>query len=132
MPPGIQQTFFGQGARGDQADHIAPHNRFRPALARLGRIFKLFRNRHPESFADQGQQIAFGGMHRHATHRDIFAQMLAAPGQRNIQRPACGNGIVKEHFVEIAHPIEQQRARIGRLDLQILRHHRRDAVFAHL
>ena len=71
-------------------------------------------------------------MHRHATHRDIFAQMLAAPGQRNIQRIACGNGIFKEHFVKIAHPIEQQRARIGRLDLQILRHHRRDAVFAHL
>ena len=32
-------------------------------------------------------------------------------------------GIVEEQFVEIAHPVEQQAIRIGRLDLDILLHH---------
>ena len=34
-------------------------------------------------------------------------------------------GIVEEHLVEIAHPVEEEAIRIGRLDLDVLRHHRR-------
>ena len=36
-------------------------------------------------------------------------------------------GIVEEQLVEIAHAVEQQAVRIGRLDLEVLLHHRRDA-----
>jgi hypothetical protein len=52
--------------------------------------------------------------------------MLAALGQRDVQRLGRRDRIVEEHLVEIAHPVEQQRIRDARLDLQILRHHRRD------
>ena len=65
-------------------------------------------------------------MGRHAAHRNVFALMLAAFGQRDVQRGRGGDRIVKEHFVEIAHPVKQQRIGVFRLDVQILRHHRRD------
>ena len=58
--------------------------------------------------------------------------MKSALGQRNVQRLGCRDGVIEEHLVEVAHPVEQQRARVLRLDLQILRHHRRDGFFAHL
>ena len=54
--------------------------------------------------------------------------MLAALGQRDVQRLGGGGGVVEEHLVEIAHPVEQQRIGMLRLDLQILRHHRRDGA----
>ena len=37
-------------------------------------------------------------------------------------------GVLEEQLVEIAHPVEQQAIRIGRLDLDVLLHHRRDAA----
>ena len=36
-----------------------------------------------------------------------------------------GLGVLEEQLVEIAHPVEQQAIRVGRLDLHVLRHHRR-------
>ena len=70
-------------------------------------------------------------MYRHPTHGNRLTQMKTALGQRNVQRFGGGHGVVKEHLVEIAHPVEQERAGVLRLDLQILRHHRRDGVIAH-
>ena len=125
MPPRVQQGFFGQGAGRDQPHDIAVHHRFVAAFLRLGRIFQLFGDGDTEALADQRQQIGLGGMNRHAAHGDIGPQMLAAFGQRDVQRLRCRHGIVKEHLIEIAHPIEQQRAGMLRLDRQILRHHRR-------
>ena len=58
--------------------------------------------------------------------------MHAALGQRDVQRRGGRHGVVEEHLVEIAHPVEQQRAGVLRLDLQILRHHRRHGVVGHL
>ncbi|MNT82932.1 hypothetical protein D3C72_2227330 [compost metagenome] len=51
--------------------------------------------------------------------------MLAALGQHDAQSRAGDLGILEEQLVEIAHAIEEQVARIDRLDLEILRHHRR-------
>jgi hypothetical protein len=51
--------------------------------------------------------------------------MLAALGQRDVQRLGRRDRVVEEHLVEIAHPVEQKRVWMTRLDLQILRHHRR-------
>jgi hypothetical protein len=64
-------------------------------------------------------------MDRHATHLDILPQMLAALGQHNAQRRRGDLGVLEEQLVEIAHAIEQQIARVDRLDLEELRHHRR-------
>ena len=76
---------------------------------------------------DQLLQIVVGGMDRHAAHRDVGAQMLAALGQRDAERARGDLGVVEEQLVEIAHAVEQQVIRIGRLDLEILLHHRRGA-----
>jgi hypothetical protein len=48
-------------------------------------------------------------MDRDAAHRDVFAPVLAAFGQRDVQRLGRGDGVVEEHLVEIAHPVEQKR-----------------------
>jgi hypothetical protein len=74
-------------------------------------------------FADQRQKVVFGGMNGDAAHGDVFAPVLAAFGQRDVQRLRRGNGVIEEHLVEIAHAVEQKRVGVTRLDLQILRHH---------
>ena len=56
------------------------------------------------------------------------AEMLAALGQHDAERARGDLGVLEEHLVEIAHPVEQQAVRIGGLDLDVLLHHRRDAA----
>ena len=53
--------------------------------------------------------------------------MLAALGQHDAERARGDFGVLEEQLVEIAHPVEQQQAGIGGLDLKVLFHHRRDA-----
>ena len=74
---------------------------------------------------DQLLQVLVGGVDRHAAHRDVGALVLAALGERDAERARGDLGVVEEQLVEIAHPVEQQAVRIGRLDLDVLRHHRR-------
>ena len=130
MSPRIQQGILGQCAGGDQTHDLAFHNGLIATLFRLGRAFHLFTDGNTKPFADQRQEIAFCRMMRDTAHRDVVTVMLAAFGQRDVQRLGGGNSIVKEHLVEIAHPVEQERIRMLRLDLQILRHHGRDGVLA--
>ena len=47
-------------------------------------------------------------MDRHAAHRDVAALVLAALGERDVERLGRGDGILEEQLVEIAHPVEQQ------------------------
>ena len=98
---------------------------FAAALLGLRRILELLADGDAMAGADQLLQILVGGMDRHAAHRDIVALMPAALGERDAEGPRCRFGIVEEQLVEIAHAVEQQAARMGRLDLEILRHHRR-------
>ena len=76
---------------------------------------------------DQALQIVVGALDRHAAHADLLAFVLAALGQHDAERPAGDLGVREEQLVEIAHAIEQQAIRVGRLDLEKLRHHRRGA-----
>ncbi len=64
-------------------------------------------------------------MIRNAAHGDILPLMLAALGECNAERLARNFRIVEEHFVEVAHAIEQKRPGICGLDLDELGHHRR-------
>ena len=100
-----------------------------PRLLGFGRILHLL--------AD-GDPVAHGGSAAADSHR------RHGPARRTSECPrpdACPRlvsampsaargdlGIGEEHLVEIAHPVEQQAAGIGRLDLEILRHHRRRAL----
>ena len=77
---------------------------------------------------DQPVQIFLGALHRNAAHRDVAIEMLAALGQHDAERPAGGLGVLEEQLVKISHAVEQQAIGIGGLDLEVLRHHRSDAV----
>ena len=125
---GIKKRIFGERSWGDQADDIAPDNGFgsTPPLC-LGWIFHLLANGDPEPLSNERQEISFCSMDRNAAHWDILACVLAPLCQCNIQRSRSRDGIVKEHLVEVAHPVEEQGICMRCLDLQILRHHWRDA-----
>ena len=81
---------------------------------------------------DEPVEIFVGALDRHAAHRDVHSQMLAALGQHDTERPARDLGVLEEHLIEIAHPVEEQAIRIGGLDLEILLHHGRDALVVSL
>ena len=120
----IEQALLGERARRDEADNVPPHHGLRPAFPRLGWVFDLLAHRHAVALSDQALEIVVGGMDRHAAHRDILAQMLAALCQRNTKGAGGYGGVLEEQLVEIAHAIEQQAIGIGGFDLEILRNHR--------
>ena len=113
---------------GDEPHHVAAHDALGAALARLGRILELLAHRDAMAERDQPVQIFVGAHDRHAAHRHVLAEILAALGQHDAERARGDLGVLEEHLVEIAHPVEQQAIRIGGLDLDVLRHHRRDAA----
>ena len=125
VAPCLEKAVFGQRAGRHQPHDAPPHDRLGPALLRLGRVLELLADRDPEALADQRQQVAFRGVDRHAAHRDILAQMLAAFRQRNVERCRRRDRIIEEQLVEVAHAVEQQRVRMLALDVEVLRHHRR-------
>ena len=122
-----KQRVLGERAGRHETGDVAAHQRLGAALARLGRVLDLLADGDPVAERDQPMQIFLGALDRHAAHRDVAAQMLAALGEHDAERAAGGLGVVEEHLVEIAHPVEQQAIGIGGLDLDILLHHRRDA-----
>ena len=65
-------------------------------------------------------------MHRHAAHRDVITEVFATFGQGDVESFCRRDCVVEEEFVKVAHPVEQQRRRVVRLDFQILGHHRGD------
>ena len=104
---------------------IVPDNRFRAAFLGLCRVLGLLADGDPEAKADELLQIVVGGMNRHAAHRNVAAEMLAALGERDRQGAGRLDGVIEEQLVEIAHPVEQQEIGVCGLDLDILLHHRR-------
>ena len=79
---------------------------------------------------DQPVQIFLGALDRNAAHRDVAIEMLAALGQHDAERAAGDLGVPEKQFVEIPHAVEQQAIGVAGLDLEVLRHHRADAVLA--
>ena len=75
-----------------------------------------------EAAADQAGEIGFGRVLRYAAHRDGRAVVLAALGQRDVERGGGGFGVGEEQFVEVAHAEEHQRIRMRRLGGEPLRH----------
>ena len=123
----IEQVVLGDGAGGDEPHHVPAHDRLVAALPRFRGILGLLAHGDAMAEADEALQIIVGALDRDAAHGDVGARVLAALGQDDAERPAGGLRVGEEQFVEIAHPVEQEAVGIRRLDLQILRHHRRDA-----
>ena len=127
-PAGLEQALLGDGAGRDQPHDVALDDRFRAAPLRLGRILELLADRDAMAERDQPVEVVVGALDRHAAHADVLAVVLAALGEHDAERPARDLRVVEEELVEVAHPVEQQAIRIGRLDLEVLRHHRRQAL----
>ena len=120
----LEQRILGQRPRCDKAHDVAGDDRFRAALLGLGGVLHLLGDGDTETLADQGQQIAFGGMDGHAAHRDRLALIGAAFGQRDIERGRGRQRILEEHLVEIAHAVKQKRAGVRLADGEELGNHR--------
>ena len=77
---------------------------------------------------DQPVEIFVGADDGNAAQRHVLAEIFSALGEHDAERARGDLGVFEEHLVEIAHPVEQQAVGIGGLDLDELRHRRRDAA----
>ncbi len=124
---GIEEAVLGDGAGGDEAHHLPPHHGFRAALLGLGGVLGLLADGDPVPEGDEAAEVIVGPLDGHAAHRDLRPGMLAALGQDDAEGARGDLRVAEEQLVEIAHPVEQEAIRVGRLDLDVLRHHRRGA-----
>src|SRR6202012_4895624 len=60
---------------------------------------------------------------RHARHLDRIARRRAALRERQIEQTRGFFRIIEKEFVEVAHPVEHQRARMLPFDAKVLLHH---------
>ena len=115
-----QQLRVRQRAGGDGADHLPLHG---PLAG--GRVPDLLTDGHRLAQCHQPRQVLLQRLHGHPGHGDRLAGRRAALGQRDRQQLRRLAGIVVEHLVKVAHPVEKQRIRMFGLDAQVLAHHRR-------
>ena len=125
-PARLEQPLLGDRPGRDEPHDVAADDRFRSPLLRFRRIFELLADCDAMAERDQPVEIIVGALDRDAAHPDVLAIMLAALGEHDAERPARDLRVVEEKLVEVAHPIEEQGIGIGGLDLEILRHHRRE------
>ena len=123
VPPCREELVLRERPGRDDPHNLARDHRLRAAFLRLSRVFRLLADRHLEVFANERQEIGFRSVDRHATHRNVVVEMLAALGQRDVERRGSLYGIVKKQLVEVPHPVEQQVVRMLSLDGVVLRHH---------
>ncbi|HRN53057.1 MAG TPA: hypothetical protein PK788_06140 [Gemmatimonadaceae bacterium] len=122
----VEQVVAERRARRDRLDHLALDDAFRE----LG-ILDLLADRHAESLRDESPQVLIRRFHRNARQRHLGCPAVVPRCQRETEYARRHLGVVEEHLVEIAHPEEQDRVGMPRLDLPVLRHQRRLAATLH-
>ena len=128
MAAGIEQVFFRQRAGRHETDDVALDHCLGAALPRFRRVFHLFADGNAVAHADKLLEIGIRGVHGDPAHRNVLAQVLSALGQRDAESVGCNFCILEEQFIEVAHPEEQEAARIGLLEHQELCHDRSRAA----
>src|SRR5262249_10322963 len=96
----------------------------------FGGILELLADRDAMAERDEAVQIFLGALDRDAAHRNVAVEMLAALGEHDAEAAGPDPGVLERTILKVPHPVEQQAIRVGRLDLEVLRHHGRDAVLA--
>ena len=117
MAARVQKRVFGQSSGRHKPHDFATDDGFITTFFRLGRGLHLLANSDAETLADQGQEISLGRVVRHAAHRDFIALVFAAFGERDVQSLGRRDRVVKEHLIEIPHPVKQQSVRMRGFDL---------------
>ena len=110
--------------RRDRLDDLAAHQ----ALGEL-RVLDLLADRDTVSVGDEAPEILRGCLDGHPGERYFGGAAVVAGREREPQLARGKPGVVLEHLVEVAHPEEQERVRMSRLDLAVLLHQGR--VHAH-
>jgi len=83
------------------------------------RILDLLADRDLIAAAEELGRVLGDGVVGHAAHRDFLAG-----GQGDFEDPRADGRVLVEHLVEIPQAEEQESVRMGRLDPEILLHHR--------
>ena len=99
-------------------------------FATLG-ILDLLADRDAIAVLHEPAQILLARLHRHAGERHFGRAAVVARRERQAEHARRRLGVVVEHLVEVAHPEEQDRALMPRLDLPVLLHQRRRDGAAH-
>ena len=118
IAPVLEQRLVGHGSRRHDAHDLAFHR----SLG-LARIAALFADGDRFAALDESYEIAVDARGGHARHRDRRARGRATLGQRDVEQLRRATRIVIEHFIEIAHAVEQQHVGMLCLDAQVLLHH---------
>ena len=100
-----------------------------PADQPLGgaRILHLVADGHLSARVDQSGDVMLDALVRNAAHGSFHVGVLVAGRQGDPEKGGRLAGIVEEHLVEIAHPVQQDGVRSPALHLEILPEHRRYA-----
>ena len=88
------------------------------------RILDLLADRDAIALLHEPAQILLSRAHRHSGERYLRRAAVVARRQRETEDARGRLGVVVEHLVEVAHPEEQDRALMPRLDLPVLLHQR--------
>ena len=117
----VEVARVGQRARRDDADDFALDD----ALG-LARILDLIADRDAKSLSDEAGDVAVDRVERHAAHRNAAAVgVLGSRGERQIEGAGGDESVFIEHFVEVAHPEEEDGIAMLLLRVEILPHRRR-------
>ncbi|EDT39106.1 hypothetical protein BamMEX5DRAFT_5104 [Burkholderia ambifaria MEX-5] len=114
-----QQGGIGQRAGRDDAHDLALD---RPL--RRGRVADLLADRDRFAHLHELRQILFDRVVRDAGHLDRRAGRCAALRERQVEQAGGFLRVFEEQFVEVAHPVEDERVGVIGLDAQVLLHHR--------
>ena len=115
---GRQQRVVGQGAGCDDAHDAALDRAFGGR-----RIADLFADGDRFTCRYQSRQVLLHCVHRQPGHRDGRAVGRTPLGQRQVEQPRAALGVFIEHFIEVAHAVEQQQRTSLRLESEVLLHH---------
>ncbi len=115
-----------RGAGRDDAGDLAPDK-----LGGGAGNFHLIADGDAVALLDQARDVVFGGVIRHAAHRNRLALFLVARGERDFELAGGGDGVVVEQLVEVAEPEHQQRVRHLLLDAVVLPHEWSGGVGGH-
>ena len=119
----VEEVFFDEGARGDDADDVSLHH----AAARGG-LGELFADGDLFAEGHEAGDIVVGRVVRDAAHGRALFQAAVAPRQRQVQKLRHLFGVFKKHLVKIAEAIEQDAVFVLFFDLQIVPHHGRKSA----
>ena len=112
-----------EGGVRERAGRDHAHDLALDRALRRGRVADLFADRHRLAELHELGEVLLDGVMRHASHLDRIARRRATLRKRQIEQARGFLGVFEEQLVEVAHPVEHERARVIGLDAQVLLHH---------